>query len=103
MIGRGAVRDPWVFRRIEHALAGRPAPIVDMAERERLLLSFYATIRDAFASENGALGRMKKIARYFGDGVEGGDDLRQAIFHARSTEEVFDVVRSFFAERRAAA
>ncbi len=103
MVGRGAVRDPWVFRRIERALAGRTAPGVDLAERERLLLAFYGTIRETFDSEKGALGRMKKIARYFGDGVEDGDDLRQAIFHARSTEEVFDVVRAFFASRRAAA
>jgi nifR3 family TIM-barrel protein len=103
MVGRGAVRDPWVFRRIERALQGEAPMHVERADRERVLVAFYATIRDTFDSEKGALGRMKKIARYAGDGVEGGDALRQSIWHAKTTDEVFEVIATFFADRRVAA
>jgi len=103
MVGRGAVRDPWVFRRIERALQGAPPVEIGLADRERVLVAFYATIRDTFDSEKGALGRMKKIARYAGDGVEGGDALRQAIWHAKTTNEVFEAIATFFSDAREAA
>jgi nifR3 family TIM-barrel protein len=103
MIGRGAVRDPWVFRRIERALRGGPPLEVDLADRERLLVGFYATIRETFDNEKATLGRMKKIAKYAGDGIEGGDALRQAIWHAATTDEVFRAIEDFFQTRRVAA
>lgn len=102
MIGRGAVRDPWVFARVRAALRGEAPVVVDDAERERVLLAFYATIRATFDTEKGALGRMKKVARYFCDGVNGGEDLRTRILHSGSADEAVDGIRGFFAARRAA-
>lgn len=103
MIGRGAIRDPWVFAKIRAATEGRPPVIVDDAERERVLLAFYGTIRERFDSDKGALGRMKKIARYFADGVEDGESLlRTAILHSGTVDEALDRIRGFFAVRRAA-
>lgn len=96
MIGRGAIRDPWVFRKIEAALTGAAPVAVDLAERERVLLAYYDVLQRQFATEKGALGRMKKIARYFADGVPEGPALRQAIFHAQSVEAVFGRVREHF-------
>lgn len=102
MIGRGAVRNPWVFAEIRAAMEGRPAPVVDDGERERVLLAYFASIRECFRTDLGALGRFKKIARYFTTGVEGGDVLRQNIFHSQTADEAVDVVRRFFDGRRAA-
>jgi len=97
MIGRGAVRNPWVFREIEAAMAGRPQPVVTAADRERVLLGYYRQVRATFRTERGALGRMKKIARYFTEGVPNGRVLRQAIWHADTVEEAEARVRRFFA------
>lgn len=102
MVGRGAVRNPWVFAEIRAAMNGMPAPIVDDVERERVLLGYFAAIRESFRTDLGALGRFKKIARYFTAGVEGGDVLRQQIFHSQTAEEAIDVVQRFFDGRRAA-
>lgn len=96
MIGRGAIRDPWVFRRIERALAGLPPLVVDLDEKERVLVGYYEALRTRFRNDHGALGRMKKIARYFTEGVAHGDELRQGIFHARSVEETYDRIRGHF-------
>ena len=101
MIGRGAIRDPWVFRRIGAAQRGEPPLVVDDSERERVLLAYYATIRELFDHDKAALGRMKKIARYFCDGVDEGDDLRTGILHASSPDEAEDRIRAFFEGRRA--
>ncbi len=100
MIGRGAIRDPWVFRRIACALVGQPPLQVDDDERERVLLAYYATVRALFDSDKGALGRMKKIAKYFCDGIAGGEPLRQAILHARTPDEATEQISAFFAARR---
>lgn len=100
MIGRGAIRDPWIFRRIEAALAGAPPLVVDDDERERVLLAYYATLRATFDSDKGVLGRMKKIARYFCEGLQGGEPLRYAILHSGSPDEATDRIKAFFAERR---
>ncbi|MBW2257775.1 MAG: tRNA-dihydrouridine synthase family protein, partial [Deltaproteobacteria bacterium] len=72
MIGRGAIRNPWVFREIEAALVGHAPPLVTATDRERVLLGYYREIRTTFRTEKGALGRMKKIARYFTEGVPNG-------------------------------
>jgi len=101
MIGRGAVRNPWVFREIEAALAGRPAPVVTDDDRERILLDYYGSVRRHSRTDLYALGRMKKIARYFTDGVPHGAALRQAIWHSATVDEAEDRVRAFFADLRA--
>ncbi|MCB9663344.1 MAG: tRNA dihydrouridine synthase DusB [Alphaproteobacteria bacterium] len=97
MVGRGAIRDPWVFRRIAHALYGGPPVVVDAAEQERVLLGYYDDILERFGSEKGALGRWKKITRYFGEGLEGGEILRDRVLHSRTVDEARDEVRAFFA------
>ncbi|MBX2799180.1 MAG: tRNA-dihydrouridine synthase [Myxococcales bacterium] len=96
MIGRGAIRDPWVFLKVRAALAGEPPVRVDVLERQRVLLAYYRVIEDLSHSEKGALGRMKKIARYFADGVPDGEALKRSIFHSHAVDEVFDNVRAHF-------
>ncbi|MCB9679528.1 MAG: tRNA dihydrouridine synthase DusB [Alphaproteobacteria bacterium] len=97
MVGRGAMRDPWVFRKIEAHLAGRPEPVVDLAERKRVLLGYLDAIRPNFRSDKGVLGRFKAIAKHFTDGVPNGDSLRPAILQSKSIEEAVEHVEAFFA------
>ncbi|TNE92288.1 MAG: tRNA dihydrouridine synthase DusB [Deltaproteobacteria bacterium] len=96
MIGRGAIRNPWVFREIEAAMKGEPIPEIDFLERKRVLLGYLEDIRDRFHSEKGTLGRFKKISGYFTKGVPYGSELRQGIFHSQEIGEAIDVVESFF-------
>jgi tRNA-dihydrouridine synthase B len=105
MIGRGAIRNPWVFREVEAALHGLPAPIVTPEDRMAVLLGYLDDIHARFDHERRTLGRFKKISRYFTDAVPGGDALRQAIFHSHSLDEVVGRVHAHFAdlERHAGA
>lgn len=101
MIGRGAIRDPWVFRKIEAHLLGLEPVTVDVTERERVLLGYFEGIRTRFQNDHGALGRMKKISRYFTEGVPfGREHLRPLIFHSHTAEQAIDQVQSFFHELR---
>lgn len=96
MVGRGAIRDPWVFRKIEAALEGRPEPVVDLAERRRVLLGYLEAIRPHFRDAHAVLGRFKKIAKYFTDGVPDGEALRTGVLHSRSVDEAVAQVHAFF-------
>ena len=96
MIGRGAIRDPWVFRKIEAALAGRRYPEVDTLERKRVLLGYLEAIRPYFKTDHSTLGRFKKIAKHSTDGVEGGDVLKTAVLHSATLDGAILEVERFF-------
>lgn len=96
VVGRAAIRDPWVFHRIRRALRGEAPLEVDDSERERALLAYYAAVRAHFDSDKGALGRMKKIARYFSDRPA----LRDLVLHSRTPDEAERGVRAWFADAR---
>jgi tRNA-dihydrouridine synthase B len=100
MIGRAAIRDPWVFLRVGRALRGEPPLVVDDAERERVLTAYFESLRAVLPAERWLLGRIKKLARYFGGDDDDGDELRWRILHAPTTEAASEAVSSFFDERR---
>jgi nifR3 family TIM-barrel protein len=99
MIGRGAMRNPWVFLQVSQALAGEPVTVVDPREKERVLLHYFSAIRDTFGSDKHALGRFKKISNHFTRGLEGGMVLRTQILHSQSSEEAIERVQAFFASK----
>ena len=100
MIGRGAIRNPWLFHQIDCYLRGVEPRPVGLDEKERVLLGYYDNIRPLFRTENGALGRMKKIARYFTEGLDGGGALRTALFHSQTVDEAYDRAREYFEQQR---
>ncbi|MCB9680960.1 MAG: tRNA-dihydrouridine synthase [Alphaproteobacteria bacterium] len=101
MIGRGAIRNPWVFQQIRHALFDGPAVVVDASEKERVLLGYFDAILHRFRSEKGALGRWKKISKHFTDGLPHGALLKDDVLHAQSVAEARDRVAAFFERLRA--
>lgn len=100
MVGRGAIRDPWVFLRIGRALRGETPLRIDDDERRRVLTRYYRTLAERCPAERWMLGRMKKVARYFGGEADDGEELRWRILHADSAAAVWDAIESFFEERR---
>ncbi len=58
MVGRGALRDPWIF-------SGR---VVSRAEAAGFLLSYHDVLRGLGASLKGAVGRMKQLLQYWNAG-----------------------------------
>jgi tRNA-dihydrouridine synthase len=70
MIGRGAIRNPWMFTQIKDLAAGRvPAPVT-----RRMLGGYvrglYARLRPEFAREAACVAKMKKYLAFIGQGVD---------------------------------
>lgn len=96
MIGRGAIKNPWVFRQVLAEFAGEPPFVVDAAEKRRVLVGYFETVRREFRSDRGALGRMKKIANYFSSGFPYASELRIAILHSDTPDEALARTEDFF-------
>jgi tRNA-dihydrouridine synthase B len=71
MIGRGAIRNPWIFTQLSQWLRGEEPVVVDAAEKRRAMLRYFRTISEAIPRERSALGRMKMLSRHFTDGLPG--------------------------------
>jgi len=96
MIGRGAIRDPWVFRRVEAALHGASPPDVGPAAKERVLLDYFDAVLAEFDSPKRALGRMKMMSKYFTEGLQGSSGTRTAILRSQSPKEARGHVLDYF-------
>lgn len=101
MIGRGAIRNPWVFHEIAHALHGAPAVLPDAADKERVLMAYLDEILDRFDNPRGALGRWKGIGKYFVQGLPQGHLVRTAFLRSQTVHEARDRLEAYFSCLRA--
>jgi len=94
MIGRAASSNPWIFRQIEdYVETGRYGQPTE-ADRYQLLSGYF---RSLIASEMpDAIGKMKQFATYFTHGVRNGGELRRAVHHSHTADEILDRVDAFF-------
>ena len=95
LIGRGAMANPWIFRQVEDALAGREPYQPTLAEKKDVLLEYFELLR-ADMPEFAAVGRMKQLAGQFTKGLAGGARFRQVIYHSQSVTEVLDRIGEYF-------
>ena len=94
MIGRGAIRNPWIFSQLIAEFEGKAAP--DPSHRD--LLEYVIELYDEIAREtrkflpNSHVQRMKKTLAYISHGLEGTfeHDMRRA----RTPEDFFRICRA---------
>lgn len=96
MIGRGSLRNPWLFRQISQSLKGETPFEPSLAERRQALLSYYDIIQEQIPVIKGALGKMKKVAGYFTSGIPEGEKVRKSIQHAVTIPEAIAAVHAYF-------
>jgi tRNA-dihydrouridine synthase B len=96
MIGRAAIMNPWIFGQIADLVAGRPVRVVGNAERVRLLQHF-RDMMQGMMPEHAIPGRLKQLLARMTKGFCYGSLLREKAMRARTTEEMFHWIESFFA------
>lgn len=96
MIGRGAMRNPWLLLQVSQAIRGEPVLTVGSDQRRAVLLGYLADIRALFGADAPALGRFKKLANFFTQGLPGGDEARAELLHSQSLPEVVDRAERYF-------
>jgi nifR3 family TIM-barrel protein len=96
LIGRGAMANPWIFRQIEDAIAGREPFQPTLDDKRNILLEYFDMLREDMP-ELPAIGRMKQLAGQFTRGLQGGARFRTALFHSHSVDEILHRIAEYFA------
>ena len=91
MLGRGAIRDPWIFAGIRAAFAGeeRPRPTLRDLRSYLTELTEEVSREGRFPRELDHVNRLKKFANYIASGLAGGQ-LREELRRATTLTEFQD-------------
>jgi tRNA-dihydrouridine synthase B len=101
MIGRAAIKNPWIFRQIAERRAGRPVAEPTLEERRSLILHHFVLLRDR-EEEEFALHKIRTFTGWYTHGLPNGRALRQRINALRSVAEFIDAIEEYFGQVRAA-
>ena len=127
LVGRGALRNPWIFRQAADLSAGRAPRVVTDADRAQFLLDYIEMLQqerlhedkgfrhvapgqDASAPLSGparghdrwVINKLRALNSWYTKGLDNGSHLRIAINAASSIAELRDVIQEFFAVQAAA-
>lgn len=101
MVGRGALGNPWIFRRISDALEGKdPLYTPDFAERKTVML-LHCRLQAQVYPPRLALLRMRKHMAWYLKGFRDAAKLRQRMFQMQSMEEIkafIDGLEAYYVE-----
>ncbi len=119
LVGRGALRNPWIFEQAAALAAGRDVRLVSSAERGQFLLDYidmliaerveeaegfrHVAPGQAPAAPLPARGRtrwvinkLRALNSWYTKGLDNGSHLRVAVNRAESIAELRDVIHEFF-------
>jgi tRNA-dihydrouridine synthase B len=95
MIGRGVIRNPWLFRQIREHQRGEAIFIPRGADVLDYVRALYEAVCSPAARESAQVQKMKKYMNYLGVGVEPTGQFLHQIRRVASTDDLFRVCRHF--------
>jgi nifR3 family TIM-barrel protein len=94
MIGRGALKNPWLFRQVQELENDAPVFHPQMQDKYQLIKDYFQLL---FAEGTpGAIGKMKQFASWFTHAIPYGAHLRKQIYLSKDAEEVMNKIDEFF-------
>ena len=124
LVGRGALRNPWIFQQAHALAADQPAPVVSAVDRGQFLLDYMdlllcegvdegagfrhmaptarpgakgaRAIRPQRSRERWVVNKLRALGSWYTKGLYNGSQLRMAINTAESVDELRATVDRFF-------
>jgi nifR3 family TIM-barrel protein len=127
LVGRGALRNPWIFRQALDAAEGRAPQVITAADRAAFLLEYIdLLINERVNEEQGfrhvapgqesaappppargrerwVINKLRALNSWFTKGLDNGSHLRVAVNSAESIPQLREIVEKFFVEQDAEA
>lgn len=97
MVGRGATKNPWIFKQIEARLSGGRVPEPGLADRRRLVMDHFDLIARS-QPERWALHKLRKFTGWYTHGLPNGRKLRHQINQLPDVGSFLAAVETFFDE-----
>ncbi len=91
MIGRHAIRNPWIFRQCREAFAGQPVTAVTLADAHDYIVRLFEATRPPGIPEVAHVNKMKKYLNFVGQGVDPEGLFLRAMRRVQSATELFAV------------
>ena len=120
LVGRGALRNPWIFAQAAAAMQGRSGTEISMAERGQFLLEYIdlllaegvdeadgfrhmapgqsasAPAGPARGHQRWVINKLRALCAWYTKGLIGGGDLRVKVNHTDSIEQLRENIATFF-------
>jgi tRNA-dihydrouridine synthase B len=125
LVGRGALRNPWIFAQAAEIAAGRAPRGIGPAERGRFLLDYLELLlterageaagfrhsapgtagssAPARGRERWVINKLRALGSWYTRGLDSGSHLRVAINSAESIPQLRDIIQQFYFEQPEAA
>lgn len=97
MVGRGATRNPWIFRQIHALLSGGAVQEPALTERRDLILGHFRMVAER-EPHRFALHKLRKFTNWYTHGLPNGRLLRRRINDLPDVESFMEAVEEFFEE-----
>ena len=95
MIGRGAIRNPWLFHQIRQSLTGE-TPFVPVGHDVlQYLRDLFETVRPPSLKDRAHVQKMKKYFNYIAIGIESTGDFLHRIRRVTTADELFTVCEEY--------
>jgi tRNA-dihydrouridine synthase B len=91
MIGRGAIRNPWIFAQIRAALAGQPVPMPVGRDVLNYIHRLYTATQPPQASPTQQVKKIKKFMNFIGLGIEPSGRFLDQIRRASTEMDFFRI------------
>jgi tRNA-dihydrouridine synthase B len=103
MIGRHAIRNPWIFRQCREAAAGRPTTPVTLGDVREYVDRLYRATSAPTLAERFHVNKMKKYLNFVGQSVDPTGAFLHEMRRVESESELFAVCDRHLVENGAAA
>ena len=91
MIGRGAIRNPWIFSQIRDRLAGRPVSLPTGRQVLDYISDLYEAVCTPGVPEKAQVQKMKKYMNFLGEGLETREEFLHDIRRCSTRDEFFTI------------
>jgi tRNA-dihydrouridine synthase B len=91
MVGRSAIRNPWIFKQIREALAGEPVSSVTLAQVRDYIDRLYQMPKVQAVQDKSRISHLKMYLNYIGQGVDPGGVFLRDMRKAQTEVELFGV------------
>jgi tRNA-dihydrouridine synthase len=91
MVGRAAIRNPWIFSQIRQALAGEPVSIVTLVQVREYIDRLYRMQVEKSVPDRSRLSHLKMYLNYIGQGVDAGGRFLQDMRKSQTEAELFGI------------
>lgn len=95
MVGRGATRNPWLFRQIAARLSSGRLEQPTLEDRRRLVCEHFATVKQR-EDETFALHKMRTFTHWYSHGLPDGKALRRRIGGPKTAAAFLEMIEDYF-------